>query len=124
MPNGVSAVKAEISVRDRFGATKPLRVVHSIAQTEWVGPFTTQVATGTTEQALIAVGTQGLTTITALLITSNQNVSVTYGTAASNAPVTLDMNGVHCMSGTSLTEITISNNSGNTALITYFIAGS
>lgn len=124
MPNGVSAVKAEISVKDRYGTTRPLRVVHSIAQTEWVGPFTTEVATAITEQSILALGTQGLTTITALLITSNQNVSVTYGAAASNAPVNLDANGVHCMSGTSITALAISNSSGVTALITYFIAGS
>ena len=124
MPNGVSAVKAEIALRDRYGTIGPLRVSHNIAQTEWVGPFTTQVTTGTTEQSLLALGTQGLTTITALFLTSDQNISVTYGTAASNAPVDLNANGVHCMSGTSLTAVAISNSSGNTALITYFICGS
>ena len=123
MPNGVSAVRAEIFIRDRFGAAKPLRVVHSIAQTEWVGPFTVQIPTATVEQAIVVFGTYGLTTVTALLITSNQNISITYGAAASNVPVNLDAYGVHCMSGTSVTEITVSNSSGNTALITYFLAG-
>lgn len=124
MPNGISHVETSLFLRDRFGMTGPLRVQHSIAQTEWVGPFNTQVVTATTEQSLLALGTQGLTTVTALLITSDQNISITYGTASVNVPVDLNANGVHCMSGTSLTAIAVTNNSGNTALITYFIAGS
>lgn len=121
---GVSSVEARMSLRDRYGKIGPLSVIHSITQTEWVGPFTARVVTGTVEESILAIGTQGLTTITALIITSDQNISITYGTAASNAPVDLNANGVHCMSGTSITALAISNSSGNTALITYFIAGS
>lgn len=113
-----------MSVTDRNGTIGPLAVLHQLSQTEWVGPFATQVADGAAEQAIIALGTQGLTTVTAVLITSDRNISITYGAAASNVPVNLDANGFHAMSGTSLTAIAISNSSGAAALVTYMLAGS
>lgn len=121
---GISRCEAKMSLTDRHGTIGPLAVAQSLSQTEWVGPFTTQVADAVTEQSIIALGTQGLTTITALLITSDRNVSITYGAAGSNAPVNLDANGFHCMSGTSLTAVAVSNSSGAVALVNYFIAGS
>lgn len=120
---GISQAEAKLSIRDRFG-TYPLEVVHSLSQTEWFGPYTVQVADAVTEQSLTALGTGGLTTVTALLITSDVNISLTYGTAANNEPIPLNANGFHLMSGTSLTAIAVSNSSGSTANVTYFVAGS
>ena len=124
---GVSRVEARMSIVDRNGtvsypANVPLR--HQLSQTEWFGPHTVQVADGVSEQSLPALGTGGMTTVTALFITSDTNISITYGASASNAPVPLNANGVHEMSGTSLTAIAVSNSSGATALVTYFLAGS
>lgn len=121
---GTSHVEASMAVVDRLGRGSPMRVAHAMSHTRWVGPITITVATGTTEQAVITIGTQGLTTITALWITSDVNISVTYGAAASNAPVALNAGAVHCMSGTSLTALSFTNNSGSLATITYVIAGS
>lgn len=121
---GISRVEASMLIADRLGTVGPMRVAHSISQTRWVGPITITVATGTTEQAIVTLGTQGLTTITALWITSDVNISVTYGAAASNVPVALNAGAVHCMSGTSLTALSFTNTSGSLATITYVIAGS
>jgi len=121
---GVSRLEAKMSLTDRHGIIGPLAVVQALSQTEWVGPFTTQVADGVVEQAIIVLGTQGLTTITALLITSDADISVTYGVAANNVPIPLNANGFHCMSDTSVTALSLSNSSGATANVTYFLAGS
>ena len=121
---GTSHVEASMSIIDRLGTVGPKRVAHAMNQTRWVGPITITVATGTTEQAILTLGTQGLTTITALWITSDVNISVTYGVAASNVPVPLNAGAVHCMSGTSLTALSFTNTSGSLATITYMIAGS
>ena len=121
---GTSHVEAAMSIIDRLGVIGPMRIAHAVSQTRWVGPITITVVTGTTEQAIIALGTQGLTTITALWITSDVNISVTYGAAASNVAVPLNAGAVHCMSGTSLTALSFTNNSGSLATISYMIAGS
>ena len=122
--SGVSRVKAEMTISDRFGNVGPFAVEHAMSQTLGVGPFTVQVATGVSEQSIIALGTHGLTTITALMITADQDISVTYGVAANNVPIVLNKNAVHLISGTSLTALSISNSSGVTANCVYMIAGS
>lgn len=121
---GISRVKAEMGITDRFGPGDPLKIEHALSQTMWTGPMTVQVADSTTEESIIALGTQGLTTITALMITSDQDISVTYGAAGTNVPVALSANGVHLMSNTSLTALSITNASGSTANVTYCVAGS
>src|SRR3990167_416566 len=121
---GTSHVEAAMSIIDRLGVIGPMRIAHAVSQTRWVGPVTITVATGTTEQAIITLGTQGLTTITALWITSDVNISVTYGAAASNVPIALNAGAVHCMSGTSLTALAFTNNSGSLATVSYMAAGS
>jgi hypothetical protein len=120
----VSRLDAKLSFTDRHGTGKPLPILHQLSVTEWFGPHTVQVADGVSEQSLTALGTGGLTTITVLEITSDRNISITYGAAGSNAPVNLDANGVHAMSGTSLTALAVSNSSGATALVTYSLGGS
>ena len=123
----VSRLEARMKIVDRHGTVRyPVNgsLTHQLSQTEWFGPYTVQVADGVSEQSLTALGTGGLTTVTALLITSDTNIAITYGAAASNVPVDLNANGIHAISGTSLTAIAVSNSSGATALVTYFLAGS
>lgn len=98
-------------------------VQSSEAVTAWVGPTTVSVPTATSEQSLVVLGTQGLTTITDFFITSDQDISVTYGTAVSNVPVALGANKFHALCGTSLTAISVTNTSGESANVTYFASG-
>ena len=120
----VLRIKTEISLNANVGLVGPLKLEKSIAVDEWYGPYTLEVATASVEVATgIFTANIGLTTMTAFAIFSDQTISVTYGLAASNAPVTLTANGFHVMQDTSLTEVTLSNSSGNTANVTIFAAG-
>jgi hypothetical protein len=100
----------------------PLEYQASI--TKWFGPHSLTVADGVSEQAIVPLGTGGLTTITFVQITSDVAVSVTYGTANVNVPVSLAAGGMHTLAGTSLTAIAISNGSGSTANVRYLAGGS
>lgn len=120
---GVSKVEASMLIKSRYGTIGLPPIVSELNVDEWAGPFTVEVPDSTTEQAVAVIDTQGLTTITALLITSNVNVSVTYGAAADNVPVALNAGGVHLISGTSLTALALSNASGSTATVTYLVVG-
>jgi hypothetical protein len=120
---GVSKCEAGMLVKSRYGTIGPLPITSELQVDEWVGPFATEVTTGTTEEAIIPIGTQGLTTVTACLFTSSHAVSITYGVAANNVPIDLAAGGVHLLSGCALTAISISNASGSTATCTYFLAG-
>lgn len=102
----------------------PFPLDHALAVTEWMPPYNVQIPTATTEESVVALLTQGLTTLTFVCITADQDISVTYGTAGSNVPVSLTAHGVHLLSGTSLTALAISNASGVTANVTIFVAGS
>jgi hypothetical protein len=110
-------------VKSRHGTVGLPALVSELNIDEWAGPFTVEIPDSTTEQAVAVIDTYGLTTITALLITSNVNVSITYGTAANNEPIALNAGGVHLMSGTSLAALAMSNASGSVATVTYFCAG-
>jgi hypothetical protein len=120
---GVARAEAKLTINSNQGNTHPLSVLSAEAVTNWVGPFNIQIPTGTTEQSIVVLGTQGLTTITDLMITSDTDISVTYGTANVNVPVPLGANKVHLITGTSLTALSISNASGSTASVTYLVAG-
>ena len=120
---GISRLEATMSLADRHTTIGPLSILHQLSQTEWIGPNTIRIATAVTEESLVVLLTQGLTTITALLITANENITVTYGAAASNAPVALNANGFHAMSGTSLTALAVTT-TVNPTDITYWVAGS
>ena|SRR3990167_8724776 len=119
----VVRMKGEISVNSNTGLVGPWKLEKSLAVDEWFGPFTYEVATSTTEQVLGIIATAGLTTITAVAIYTDQNVSVTFGAAASNAPVTLNAGGFIVMQDISTVEISISNSSGNTANISISCGG-
>src|SRR3990167_1816154 len=90
-----------------LGTIGPLRLFRMLTATVWLGPFTIPIVAGFAEQAIVVLGTQGLTTITACLITADANISVTYGVAANNVHIALNANGFHCLAATSLTNITI-----------------
>lgn len=120
---GIARVSAEMVIDGPLGAGKPLEVSAAEAVTNWVGPFSIEIATGVSEQSLIVIGTQGMTTITDFFITADQNISVTYGAAGSNVPVPLNAGGVHVLGKTSLTAISVSNASGSTAKVTYAAGG-
>lgn len=121
---GVARAEAKLTVESNQGSAGPLSVLCAESVTNWVGPFSINISTGVSEQSVVVIGTQGLTTITDLIITSDTDISVTYGAAASNVPVALGANKVHLITGTSLTALSITNNSGITAKVTYMLAGS
>jgi hypothetical protein len=121
--SGVARAEAKLTVDSNQGIAGPFSVLCAESVTNWVGPFTIQIATGASEQSVIVIGTQGLTTITDIMITSDTAISVTYGAAASNVPVPLGANKVHLVTGTSLTALSITNASGVTATVTYLVAG-
>lgn len=120
---GVSKIEAAMLIKSRYGTIGWPPIVHEQNVDEWVGPFAAEVSTGTTEETIIAIGTQGLTTITACLFTSNVAVGITYGVAANNVAIDLAAGGVHLISGCALTAISITNASGSLATVHYLLAG-
>lgn len=121
---GVARAAAKLSISGPLGDVGLPQLQAAEAVTNWVGPLTVEIATGVSEQSIVVIGTQGLTTITDILITSDQAISVTYGVAGNNVPVPLAANKFHLITGTSLTALSITNASGNTASVTYHVAGS
>jgi len=117
-------VEGKMRVDGPLGSTSPLALLVSRTVTAWLGPFTIPIVAGLNEQAIVVLGTQGLTTVTALLITADADISVTYGVAANNVPIPLNANGFHLLADTSLTAITITTAASVTANLTYFLGGS
>ncbi|SRR6266849_4164577 len=118
---GIARLEAKMSTTTPLGITGPLDIVQALAITIDTGPLLVQVVTGVSGQAVRIIGTQGITTVTGLLITSDQTISVGYngGTA-----ITLIASGFHMFSDTSVTAIAITNASGNTANVTMWLVGS
>src|SRR3990167_2125247 len=119
----VVLMKGEISVNSNTGLVGPWKLEKSLAVDEWFGPFTYEVPTATTEQVLGIIATAGLTTITAFAIYTDQDIGITFGAAASNALVTLNAGGFIVMQDISTIEISITNNSGNTANVSVCESG-
>lgn len=120
---GVVRTKAQMSVQGAVGLGS-FPYDRALGVTKWFGPHNIEIADGVSEQSIVALLTQGLTTITHLAITSDQNISVTFGAAGSNTPTPLNAFGLHLMTGTSLTAVSLSNASGFTAKVTLAVAGS
>jgi len=120
---GVARAMAKLTVSGELGDVGLPTMQSAESVTNWFGPTTVEIATGVSEQSIVVIGTQGLTTITDFQITSDQAISVTYGLAGNNVPVPLGANKFHLIAGTSLTALSITNVSGNTAKVTYFVAG-
>lgn len=117
---GVVRAEGKLSIAGPDGVAGPPDLVFSLAVTKWFGPSTVTIATGVTAQALIVIGTQGLTTIQALLIKSDQLITVSYN---SGTAFQVSAGGFHLLAGTSLTGVTITNASGSTANVTYIAGG-
>lgn len=118
---GIMRAEAKLSLTGPLGLTGPLDILFAKSITKWSGPFTVPVLTGVTAQAVVAIGTQGLTTVQVILITSDQDLTITYN--GGSQPLPLNANGVHLLAGTSLTAIAITNASGLTALLSYWLGG-
>lgn len=118
---GIARLEAKISTTTPLGLTGPLDLVEQLAVTVDTGPLLVQVLTGVSGQGVRIIGTQGITTVTAALITSDQNISISYngGTA-----ISLVAKGFHMFSNTSITAMSITNSSGNTAAVTMWLVGS
>lgn len=117
---GIARSRVEMSVTGPLGIVGPLTLFPAIAVVEWFGPSTVEVADGVSGQAVAVIDAQGLTTVTALMITSDQDIAVSYG---GGTAIALLAGHVHLLSGTSLTAMAITNASGFTANVTYLLAG-
>lgn len=80
----------------------------------------TTVATATTDHALTV---DGVSTITALYLKSDQAISVKLGASGSNVAFALAAYCPLTLIGTSLSAVYLSNASGYTASIDYVVAG-
>ncbi len=118
---GIARLEVKMSSTISSGITGPLNILKALAVTIDTGPLLVQVLTGVSGQAVRIIGTQGITTVTGILITSDQNISVSYngGTA-----IPLTANGFHMFANTSVTAMAITNASGNTANCTMWLVGS
>lgn len=79
------------------------------------------LANGTTDQAIPFNLTTGVTPIDLLLITSDYAIS--WRQAVTDTAIALDAGAVHCLWGTNMTAILVTNASGSTARVQVFVAG-
>ncbi len=117
----IARLEAKFSTTKPLGITGPLDILQAISVTIDSGPMLVTVATGVSAQAVRFFGAQGITTATAVLISSDQTITVTYN--GGNQAITLTANGFHLLSNTSITAIAITNNSGSTANISLWLCG-
>ena len=120
---GVSVLRVTMEMRGAPGMQSVLSESHVMAQAEWSGPMTIEIPTGVVKQGLVLFSAGGLSTVSAVMLTSDQPVSITYGVAGNNDPIDLDAGGIHAMSGTNVAAMAVSNNSGVTANLTILVAG-
>jgi hypothetical protein len=118
---GIARLEAKISTTTPLGITGPLDLVEALAVTIDTGPLLVRVLTGVSAQAVRIIGTQGITTVTACLITSDQTISISYNAGTA---ISLVAGGFHMFSNTSITAMAITNASGNTANVTMWLVGS
>ena len=117
-------VRTELKISSTLsaGLVGPVSFLRAVSAAIDSGPMLVQVATGITAQAVRIFGTQGITTATVVLISSDQDVTITYN--AGNQPLLVSANGFHVLSGSSITAMAVTNNSGLTANLSIWIAGS
>lgn len=101
----------------------PLPIDYAAAMDEVFPPVTIEVADGVTDQSLIALGAAGLTTIQGLMIVSTVAISFKLGAAGSNVAIALAANAPVVLMGIGLSAVSVSNSSGETALVTWMCAG-
>ena len=122
MAAGIMRVRGTASLQTAHGVY-PLPFDFAASMDEVFPPATIEVADATTDQALIVLGTGGLTTIQGLVIVSNVAISVKLGAAGSNVAVALAAHAPLVLMGISLTAVSLSNAAGETASVTYCVAG-
>lgn len=120
---GIVRVDVSLGVSGPAGLDGPFAAQYAQSVTKWTGKRHMTLATAITDQSLIDIGTGGLTTINAFMIMSDQAISVKFGAAGANVAVALVANAPLCLAGLSLTALSLSNASGNTAQVDYALAG-
>jgi hypothetical protein len=98
-----------------------LDLLHSLSAEAWGGPFNAVIPNGTAVQSLIILGIQGLSQITSMLITADQQVTIFYNTSVQG--LLINPGGFHVFSDTSITAVAVTNVSGVEANVEYLCAG-
>ncbi len=101
--------------------TAPVDYAESVD--ELYPPFTIEVADGASDVSLLTSGAAGLTTIQTLYIVSTEAITLKLGVAGSNVAFALAAKAPLRLCGTSLTALSVSNASGNTARVTCLLGG-
>ena len=123
MPAGTVRAQVKVSLSTPYG-TSVLPVDFAASADEAIPPVTVEVANAVTDQSLIVIGAAGgIETIQAIAIVADVAISVKLGVAGSNVAFPLAAGAPFVLMGTSLTAVSISNNSGGVALVTYACAG-
>ena len=119
---GSAQVKIEMNIRGPKGLDSFFNIFFVQTVTRWTGKRIMTLATGITDQILVDIGTGGLATVAQLALVSDQNISIKFGTAASNQAITVLANAPILLAGIAQTLVYLSNASGSTANITYMLA--
>ena len=122
MAAGIMRTQIRAAVQTQHGSY-PLPIDYAAAMDEVFPPVTIEVADGVADQSLIALGAGGLTTIQGLALVSTVAISVKLGAAGSNVAIALAANAPVVLMGIALAAVSVSNSSGETALVTWMCAG-
>ena len=114
----VVRLKVELEATGTMGNVFPKQF--SLACTEALS-FTYQLATATTDQAVPQNFTTGITTATVVAIYSDKTIS--WKQVAADTAGTITAGGMMMLFNTSVTALVLSNASGSTANVTFFLAG-
>jgi len=119
---GTAHAEVKMSVVGPNGTDDVLHIFFAQLVTRWTGKRVMTLATGITDQLMIDIGTGGVATIAQLVLVSDRNISIKFGTAGSNQAITVLANAPILLSGIAQTLIYLSNTSGAAATITYMLA--
>ena len=119
---GTAQVRVRMDIVGPQGKADPFDVLFAQSVTRWTGKRVMTLATGITDQLLIDIGTGGLATVAQLALVSDRNISIKFGTAASNQAILVLANAPILFAGIAQTLVYLSNASGGTATITYMLA--
>jgi len=114
----VTRVSAKISSVELLEVVEPLDVLRESSSNVAMGPMQIQVQPGVTGQELRIVGTQGVSSIKTIFITTDTDITVLYNGTAS---VALVAGGFHLISGTTLSTVTLTNATADIADLTVWI---
>ncbi len=119
----LTRMTAKISTTEppsRWSAAPPLTVLREASSAIATGIMEIQVAAGASGQELRMFGTQGFDSVQNIAITSDIGITVSYNGAA---PIPLTAGGFHAICGTTLTTVTLTNTTTETAHLTLWLAG-